>query len=71
MINSKSENNTTQNIYNSKYVKIEKCGVGAFGKVIKTRDINNENDLFAIKVFYLDNVNLIFKFFSLKMIKPT
>ena len=63
MINSKSEkieNKTTQNIYNGKYVKIEKCGVGAFGKVIKTRDINNENELYAIKVFYLDNVNLFF-----------
>jgi hypothetical protein len=55
MINS-SEEKRTNNIYHDKYVKIEKCGMGAFGKVIKTKDINNENQYYAVKIFYLDNV---------------
>jgi hypothetical protein len=55
MISSSGEKGNN-NVYNNKYIKVEKCGVGAFGKVIKTKDINNENQFYAVKIFYLDNV---------------
>ncbi len=56
----KSLNNSI--LYNNKYYKIEKCGAGAFGKVFKTRDINDENKFYAVKVFYLDSVKIVNNF---------
>jgi serine/threonine protein kinase len=48
-------NNNT--LYNNKYKKIEKLGNGSFGNVYKVLDINNPENIFAVKKYFLDNVN--------------
>ncbi len=43
-------------IYNQKYIKVKKIGNGAFGCVYKVIMMDEKDQQFAMKKYYLDNV---------------
>ena len=45
-----------EKIYNNKYKKVSKIGGGSFGCVYLVKDITDNDKLYAMKKFYLDNI---------------